>query len=839
MKRIYKQKEIRPFYRNSQLFLQYLKSDIIGSEQAPDPLFVPEGLTVYHYETDPDALVYDKTTVPQLVHYYYPGKQKVSTNETVVPIYFTDWYQREYYFNDTSLRFNIRLEIDGNVKYINSVKAGDYNLSLGVLDVGEHHFSIEIEDVKHRLKSHRLFNLIWIVDDSNDITPAQTHQLTETEMTSYNITLGLDDTATAEQMTNNKTGVTSLLSDLHNQGYRKVIFPANSVIRVNSSGDDGSEDAMKNCIIIPTDMTVDLNGSTIKLHPYDDREYGDRGGVYNYMVVFEDCIDSHMINGTMEGDYFERKELIWPELDDEGNTSNALGGGNGEHCSCISMNGGKYNTLDNITIKQVTGYNLQCEKTYQHMETVNMSYHFGENKGCWLNGNNTDIIDGVETTVQEERCTSDYIDISSLVPYGGFSCGKWLTDYPSGSFYEILLSFYDEDKNFIESFIAYQARNIEIPENSRYLRATFNGKWQDLANDGDYNGEPDFFLLSPVYSEYNEWNNVTFIDNATCCNPNRFKHLRIYNCQFIRCGEYITPLVIDAEDGGATMQDLFVENCEIVEPGTVGDFASVAGLNTLFQNNKNMDFGIREELVAATIRNNVTRSDHRNASNELSTGWRTRHTIRCYNNDYQYKHLHYAYGSGHESQMKLKGCNNMQGFDGRSDGGTGKGWLLLDECSHVPLSCNICYNKCNIYLDDTDAGNNCTNKSRYRECNITCESTSTTTYNIRPYNYGDYVDDIGEWINCNFNVNNSTIEFTNFQLENDFLRGYFYGCTFDSNILLTLQYANEMGDIQFNNCTFNRDLTIDLRQTRVQFNNCTFNGNITYRNNGQANSSFN
>ena len=135
------------------------------------------------------SLIYNVTTVPQVVHYYYPGKQKVSTSETIIPIYFTDWYQREYYYDDDSLNFNIRLEIDGNISYINNLKAGDYNLSLGILDVGEHEYSIEIEDIKHGLKSQRLFNRIWIVDDSNDITESETYNVTLNDLTNNNIRL--------------------------------------------------------------------------------------------------------------------------------------------------------------------------------------------------------------------------------------------------------------------------------------------------------------------------------------------------------------------------------------------------------------------------------------------------------------------------------------------------------------------------------------------------------------------------------------------------------------------------------------------------------------------------
>ena len=140
----------------------------------------------------PSKLKYDYRTVPQVIHYYYKGKQKVSTSETIIPIYFTDWYQREYYHNDNSLRFNLRLDLDGNVSYINNLPAGDYDLSLGVLDVGEHEYSIEVTQVNNGLRSQRLFNKIWIVDDSNDITEEQTYQIKDVDLNNYNITLNLE-----------------------------------------------------------------------------------------------------------------------------------------------------------------------------------------------------------------------------------------------------------------------------------------------------------------------------------------------------------------------------------------------------------------------------------------------------------------------------------------------------------------------------------------------------------------------------------------------------------------------------------------------------------------------
>ena len=63
------------------------------------------------------------------------------------------------------------------------------------------------------------------------------------------------------------------------------------------------------------------------------------------MVRMSDTFDSHVINGIFEGDYAERKANGWA-------TSY-----NGEASNCFSSYGGEFNSLDNVTITQITGYN--------------------------------------------------------------------------------------------------------------------------------------------------------------------------------------------------------------------------------------------------------------------------------------------------------------------------------------------------------------------------------------------------------------------------------------------------------------------------------------------------
>lgn len=778
-----------------------------------------------------NSLIYNKTTVPQIVHYYYSGKQKVSNEETIIPIYFTDWYQREYYYDDDSLNFNIRLEIDGNISYINNLKAGDYNLSLGILDVGEHEYSIEIEDVKHGLKSQRLFNRIWIVDDSNDITESETYNVTLNDLTSYNITLDLDKTATSEQLTNNRHGLTSLFEYYHNQGYRKIVLPKNSYIRINMQLADETEtdyfgNVIPNPVVIPTNTTIDLNNSIIKLQKYDDRDYGTIGRVFSNMIIFKNCIDSHLINGTIQGDYFDRKEINSAYGD------NSLVNSNGEHCGAITIYGGKYNTLDNLIIKEVTGYSILNEKTLDlgQNNSISMCYTWGPNLGCWLNGNDTDLVNG-EEVYSRYRLTSDFVDISSVIPYKYFSVGKYLSDFPSLHYYEVKLSFFDSNRNFLEEFIAYQARNVKIPDNSKYVRVTLNGKHEELEEEGD------FFIVPSLYPEYIEYNNLTFIDNRTCVAPNRFKHFRMYNCEFIRSGNEITPLAIDAEDGGATMQDLFIENCKVTEPANkqTGDFVAVGGLNIVAQNNTNLGFAARAEVVGATFRNNTARSGC-----EISAGWRTNNTIRCYNNNFAMTQSNINSHKSYKSQINIKDCTNVVYGNGWS--GNTKDFLMFKNCKDINLSAGNYYKKCEFYFDSALSIKNhtWTGNSTFDDCLFTCNTEESSSFTMSSYNYGNQNESIGEFNNCIFNFKNSGFIITHWAgIENAYTKGEFNNCNFNSNIKLKLLNKNTAKDIKFNNCNFNCDLEIELGQnTYIEFNKCSFN-NINYIGESELNCIFN
>ena len=471
-----------------------------------------------------------------------------------------------------------------------------------------------------------------------------------------------------------------------------------------------------------------------------------------------------------------------------------------------------------------------------------MCYHWGPNKGCWLNGNNTDMVNGVATTTTETRLTSDYVDLTNVLSCGEFAPGRLWTEFPVCSYYETLCSFFDENKNFIDSFNAYQARHVRIPSGAKYVRITLNGQWQDLANDNGYKNNPDFFLVGSYQCEYTEWNNIHFVDNRSCCNPNSFRNLRVYKCDFTRVGNNITPVALDAEDGFSTMQDLYVEECNMIERGSTqkGDVLFMAGLNMVMQNNTNLSLKTGPGVTGLTVRNNTFGS----YGSLIKKGWKTRNTYRVYNNISQdcmmmgIEQEQMGDDQDKDALLMIKNCTPMPYTYGANKNDVLMRGLRIKDCDDAQLGdWGHLYN-CTCYINSTKVNYaNKTGSATFNDCTIT-RKTSGGNGNTSIIPFGTGMDNMGTYTDCIFNF--PGVSSTSFVSGSNggFVKGEFNNCTFKTAMIFELVNANNMGDIKFNNCKFEANLTLKLTDTKVQFNSCTFNG-ITYENNGQANTQIN
>ena len=743
-------------------------------------------------------LLYDETTIPYISIYKY-NPRPYTTDNIIIPFYFTDFYQREYYYNDTSLKFKLRYELDGVVKYINNLTAGDFNLELGQLSEGTHWYSIQVIDEKGR-ESRRIFHDILVINESTYITESNTYTITDNDLANYNI--NKENSTTETDMINNRVGLTNLFANLQAQGYRKVILP-NGIYRINRALRFGKVDDKTCPICIPTDLTVDMNESTFKLHPYDDREYGDKGTMAtgSLMVRMKGCHDSHLINGTIEGDFFERRDdLIWED------GSNAISGSNGEFNFGFEAQGGEFCSLENVTIKQITGYNVGAIQ--------------GGNKGSGSLGEwteNTSIEKGVEI-VKEGYVTSKLGTLNEDIINAKYIIASvWLmSGYLRGKYWDVDFHFYDINEKFIETIKVYQFTRCRIPNNAKYFRCTFKGASNEME---------DLSIHCMDVVRYFECKNCHWIDNRTCANPAQSHFYTYENCDFTRCGYSITPCVIDLEDGWEHQQDIFIDRCNILERATssTSDVIDCSGINHVYENNNNFRYDIRYRVRGLTIRNNN--------NPEINTwiGFMTGNTFRIYNNTNILKIILGVTES------------NFWGYD-KTKVKLKDNTMLLSAVGDIDK----------LYSIDNSVINFTSFSSNINCKNSTIRYTQWNTYigeNIyfEKCIFEKYEDNTE--IQCCFNKANAIRKFiectykdpTVFYNHYYFNSGLWESCIFESTLGIRPKTTNTMGDIQFNNCRFKDtvNISIELDSCFVQFNNCIFEKAPTFDYFGKTNSEFN
>lgn len=728
------------------------------------------------YHTNERA-IYD---IPYISIGYWNPKP-YDTDDVIIPVYITDFFQREYLNDDYSLRFRLRVELDGNVTFIDDLQAGEHDINLGKLSEGMHYFTLQVFDEDNEC-SGRISNDIWVINEDNHrIKDTEIYYVTLDDLTKHNITLNSTGDSSDEELRNNRLGVTSLLQTIKSQGFRKCVM-INGVYRFTRSEINGTIENGLQPILIPSDFTLDLNGSTFKLQPYDDRDY--TGIPRSMMIDMNNCHDSHLINGTIEGDYAER--LL---MDKDG--ENAITGDNGEFNNALTIRGGQYNSLENLTITQYTGYNI-CG---------GFSDSYGEWPSIGTAIDKIRIIDGVETP-QDGYCSTSYADISNVDHHGYVACGLWL-GYGGivGKHWDIDYSFYDQNKNFIECIRAYQQRRVRIPVNAKYVRLTFKTSAEVINESGIC-----YHHMNSM--RYCEINNCTWIDNRTCVAIAQHQHLHMYKCNFIRSGKSITPGPIDFEDGWEQQQDTYLRYSNIVEQSGTFDLIDCAGINTVVEYCDNWRITVRSSRVGITIRNNTR------CAFELVAGYKTLNTVRVYDNELVDSDVDYTEAKYYLNDVtKFMFKNNDIKFDYIDT-------FRKSEFKDSKVQLSGFYKRC-TFVDCEVQITSTTSYNCEDTVFIGCDFTLHPDFATNKFSM-NVLDAFRLYRDCNFH---GPSEFVNHQYFNS---GIFKNCTFNGTVLVKPGYPNTIGDLVFVNCVFNDIITIDTKQTYIKFEGCTFNSEIIY-----------
>lgn len=590
--------------------------------------------------------------VPYISTYYI--EPKVAPNEDVIiDFYVTDYYHKEYTDEDTSETFTITVKIDGKKNIVKkNIKAGDNSINIGSFKTtGEQKFSIIATD-KYGRNSHELFNFFLVEDSEEKEKSSKEYVMSKDDLLKYNIkntdtyenkyiaTLNLDEptpeTVKAElekvaatitpksnsytciiadtigngepgnwwgetivkysdnynkenvmqEAYNTREGLQKLLDDVKFQGYTSIkLLPG--TYRIDHS----------DSIWVPSDFTVDMNGSTIKLNQFA----GDKA----LMITLNNTYDSHVINGTIEGDYYSH---------DYANSPN-----NSEWVMGISIGSeAKYSSFENLTVKDITGYgggngiaNSRDESlgyTYLYPTPIGDSFKLGD-----INKDTGEVIDSTNRTTSDFISIDGYdgigyLSVSRYLGYQGNPCNTW----------NMIAHFYDGEQKYISSVDSYFYRRIGVPDGAKYMKVT-------ILEESYPNDLSIQYFRIPTHCAFK---NVKFENcRAVGLAQAAMKDMLVENCEFTKCGQSSARCAYDAEDGWDMMQDVTFRDLNFYNNPN-NDFLTCAGHNFVIENMKAGKIYFWERTNSYVVRN----SDNIAGANLGHTTRKRSGYVRFYNN---------------------------------------------------------------------------------------------------------------------------------------------------------------------------------------------------------------
>ncbi len=338
---------------------------------------------------------------------------------------------------------------------------------------------------------------------------------------------------------NTGLGINKFLDDARQKGFRKVVF-LKGTYRISNV----------TTIEVPSGMTIDLNGSVIKMNQF--------AGCHGVQIRMRDCTDSRVVNGIVEGDYFEH--------DYENSEKKA------EWVMGICIDGeSKYCGFERILLRYITGYG-------------------GGNGFHGYHGKNTGVGKFVKGTIDEKTgevipdveglIVSEPKKIDSFVEDGGYvTCSRFL-GYQGriGDDWSLRFHFYDKDGKYLETIRGRQYRIVRIPEGAETVRVTVYTTDMETAK---------ALVLNCFKRPWNSWFQDIFILSARCVGlaPSAMFNFRFENCSFVRSGENLAKCAFDAEDGWDMMQDVWIVRNKFLK-NPVNELLTCAGHNFIIEDNE-------------------------------------------------------------------------------------------------------------------------------------------------------------------------------------------------------------------------------------------------------------
>ena len=758
--------------------------------------------------------------VPYISTYYIKPVVKPG-EEVFIDYYITDYHYKEYLEEDYSETFTVTVRVEGqDDKLYHYLKAGDHQVSLGSFNnEGEQKFSILCTD-KYGRNSHELFNFFLVQDDIE----IREYVMTEDDLKAYNIkntdnyevkkiidlsslttknsttiktalvevassiipksktyvciiadTTGdgnpnnwwkenqvvyasdYDKDTVLRESTNTRKGIQQLLDDKKEAGYNKLILLPGTY-RIDHQQQ----------IYIPPEFTLDMNGATLKQNQF--------AGSSSLMVEINNTTNSHVINGSFEGDYYSH---------DYENSPN-----NSEWPMSISLGGEtKYCSYENINIKDITGYGAgngiansrdgKLGYTYSSFKELGNAFKLGDidkKTGESINSTTRVSTDFIDISIYS---SIGYITIGAYLGYQGNNCGTW----------NIILHFYDSNKLFIKSTDGFIYRRIGVPSNTKYAKIT-------ILNVVYPTSLCLYYFRIPTHCSFK---NIKF-ENCRCVGiaQSAMNDMLVESCEFSRCGQTAATCAYDAEDGWDMMQDVTILN-NYFHDNPNNDFLTCAGHNFIVDGQNSGKIYIWERTRSLIIKNcsNVNITLQSGGVNTL-----IKHGVyRIYNNKFTEGTVANNLSKNNTCIGSLSGIVTASTLGGLSNGKYTNCIIkisteLLGYLSNITMiDCKLIPNPSFLNRYSLSFNNGHLDSYYFKNCIFSGKSK------LNNHN-GFYC---GKFINCNFE---DTSIIPNVQANSDDII-YFEDCTLNyskNNLIYYSPFAYTKGtntNIQFKNCNIN------------------------------------
>ena len=335
----------------------------------------------------------------------------------------------------------------------------------------------------------------------------------------------------------NGNAINQFLKDMSAKGVRKVVFLPGTY-RISH----------KNTIQLPSKMTVDLNGATIKLNGNTEKNA--------VMISLQDCFDSHLLNGTLEGDYFEHDYSV---------------NKHSEWLNGVDISGSsQYCSVKNLVVRFITGYGVTNgfrSADFSGFSPLKFTPGTVNRKnGKEIKKPGLQISQMVSVKLLKEKFGC--ITASRALGYQGMAMDDW----------NLMFHFYDSEKKYLTTIDGEQYRRVYVPAKAEYVRVTV---WAA----GEIK-EQRFYVNFFRIPQNCVFENI-LVQNARCVGvaPCAMYNFKFANFTITRSGESLACCAFDAEDGWDMMQDVWLyRNRFIGNPRN--ELLTCAGHNFVFEENE-------------------------------------------------------------------------------------------------------------------------------------------------------------------------------------------------------------------------------------------------------------